>query len=83
MTMSVAQVVEACKLHATFVKLGYLYRAKICLNIALVNLKTLKQRVAIPQVLNMLIKKEAECCKLLAKTNAKIHNRVLIKLYKL
>ncbi|AUR45063.1 hypothetical protein Spob032 [Spilosoma obliqua nucleopolyhedrosis virus] len=81
--MSVAQVVEACALHATFVKLGYLYRAKFCLNVALVNLKTLKQRVAIPQVLYLLNKKEMECNRLLTKINTKINNRVLIKLYKL
>nr|WHM28338.1 hypothetical protein [Dasychira pudibunda nucleopolyhedrovirus] len=81
--MSMAQVVEACKLHAVFAKLGYLFRARVCLDIALANLKQLRQRVAIPQVANMLAKKEAQCCLLREQLNTQIDNRNLIKLYKI
>ncbi|AGR57074.1 hypothetical protein [Choristoneura rosaceana nucleopolyhedrovirus] len=81
-TMSIAQVIEACKLHAIFVKLGYLFRARVCLNIALVNLQQLRQRVPIPQVAKMLIERETHCCLLLKELNNKIYNRILIKLYK-
>ncbi|BBU37517.1 hypothetical protein [Choristoneura diversana nucleopolyhedrovirus] len=80
--MSMAQVAEAFKLHAIFVKLGYLFRARVCLDIALVNLRELRQRVPIPKVANMLAKKETHCCLLQKELNTKIDNRILIKLYR-
>ncbi|AAP29893.1 unknown [Choristoneura fumiferana multiple nucleopolyhedrovirus] len=80
--MSMAQVAEACNLHAIFVKLGYLFRARVCLDIALANLKELRQRVSIPEVANMLAQKETHFCLLQKELNTKIDNRILIKLHR-
>jgi hypothetical protein len=82
--MSVAQVVEACKLYCLFAKLGYLFRARVCLNIALRNLNELRQSItSIEEAVNIVDKKKAECHQLMEKINTKINNRNLIKLYRL
>lgn len=82
--MSVAQIVEAHKLCCQFIKLGYLYRAKVCIIIALNNLNQLRTSIgSIEQVVDIIDKKETECKRLLEKINTKIENRTLIKLYRL
>ncbi|AAK85671.1 hypothetical protein [Epiphyas postvittana nucleopolyhedrovirus] len=78
--MSIAQVVEACELHAKFVKLGYYYRARTCLDIALNNLKQLKSVTTIQQVAQMIDNKEMQCLKLQQELNTKIKNRILVKI---
>ncbi|AGA16270.1 hypothetical protein [Thysanoplusia orichalcea nucleopolyhedrovirus] len=79
--MSIHKVVEACDLAKTFFKLGYLFRASTCLNIALENLQLLRSKTDIKQVIVMLNKKMAECLKLKQKINKKIAQRGLIKIY--
>ncbi|AAN28149.1 hypothetical protein QKT50_gp116 [Rachiplusia ou multiple nucleopolyhedrovirus] len=79
--MSILKVVEACDLANTFLKLGYLFRAKTCLDIALENLELLRQKTNIKEVAVMLSKKTTECLQLKRKIDKKIAQRVLIKIY--
>ncbi|ABI13901.1 hypothetical protein AGNV_041 [Anticarsia gemmatalis multiple nucleopolyhedrovirus] len=81
--MSVAQVVEACNLYAIFEQQGYLFRARVCLDIALDNLLKLRQQVgSMTQVVAMIDKRETKCLQLMEEINTKIKQRTLIKLYK-
>ncbi|AAA66750.1 AcOrf-120 peptide [Autographa californica nucleopolyhedrovirus] len=79
--MSILKVVEACNLAHTFLKLGYLFRAKTCLDIALDNLELLRRKTNIKEVAVMLNKKTTECLQLKRKIDKKIAQRVLIKIY--
>ncbi|AJD09197.1 hypothetical protein [Condylorrhiza vestigialis mutiple nucleopolyhedrovirus] len=82
--MSVAQVVEACKLYAIFERQGYLFRARVCMEIALDNLLKLRQQVgSMTQVMDMIDKNETKCLRLMKEINTKIKQRTLIKLYRL
>nr|BAX08807.1 hypothetical protein [Antheraea pernyi nucleopolyhedrovirus] len=82
--MSVAQVVEACKLYAIFERQGYFFRARVCMDIALNNLLKLRQQVgAIAQVVAIIDKNEIKCLRLMEEINTKIKKRTLIKIYKL
>nr|AFS51910.1 DekiORF32 [Dendrolimus kikuchii nucleopolyhedrovirus] len=81
--MSVQKVVEACELANTFIKLGYLFRAKVCLNIALENLSLLRNKTNIAQVKSLLTRKTDECLLLEQRVNDKIKQRKLIKVYEL
>ncbi|AOT85503.1 cyun33 [Cyclophragma undans nucleopolyhedrovirus] len=79
--MSVLKVVEACELTNTFIELGYLFRAKVCLNIALENLYLLRSKTNnIAQVETMLTRKTNECLRLEQRVNSKIEQRKLIKI---
>ena len=81
--MSVAQVVEACNLYAIFEQQGYLFRARVCMEIALDNLLKLRQQVgSMTQVVDMIDKNETKCLRLMKEINTKIKQRTLIKLYR-
>ncbi|ABL76044.1 Mv-ORF92 peptide [Maruca vitrata nucleopolyhedrovirus] len=79
--MSILKVVEAYDLANTFFKLGYLFRAKTCLNIAIENLEELCEKTNIKKVVIMLNKKIAQCLQLKQKIDKKITQRVLIKIH--
>ncbi|ABF50377.2 unknown [Antheraea pernyi nucleopolyhedrovirus] len=82
--MSVAQVVEACKLYAILSGQAIFFRARVCMDIALNNLLKLRQQVgAIAQVVAIIDKNEIKCLRLMEEINTKIKKRTLIKLYKL
>ncbi|ANF29677.1 ORF-29 [Catopsilia pomona nucleopolyhedrovirus] len=79
--MSIPTVVEAYKLADTFYKLGYLFRANVCLDIALEHLNKLRTKTAeIKQVVVMLNRQTKKCLCLKLRVNEKIKRRTIIKI---
>jgi Family of unknown function (DUF5475) len=79
--MSIDNANEAWELAQNFAKLGYLYRASVCLDIAIDNLLSLSDKTNIEKVLNLLTKKIKLCQREKKDVDIKIAQRKLIKIY--
>ncbi|UZE89714.1 hypothetical protein [Parapoynx stagnalis nucleopolyhedrovirus] len=79
--MSIDNANEAWELAKNFTKLGYLYRANTCLDIAIENLINLSDKTNIKKVLILLTKKIKLCQRAKQDVTTKIAQRKLIKIY--
>ncbi|AKN80964.1 hypothetical protein [Lonomia obliqua multiple nucleopolyhedrovirus] len=80
--MSIYKVTEAYDLAQRFLELGYLFRAKLCLDIAFENLNLLQtSNVDDKTTINLLRKITAKCLDVRKSVDKKLQRRKLIKIY--